>query len=42
MASVGTKARTKAGTKAGYELWNGSVDFGVAAMRNVTAGLVSW
>ena len=29
------------GTKAGYELWSGSVDFGVLATGNVTVEAVS-
>ena len=31
---------TSVGTKAGYELWRGSVDFGVLATGNVTVEVV--
>ena len=39
--SFGDVAVTSVGTKAGYELWSGSVDFGVLATGNVTVEVVS-
>lgn len=34
-------AVTSVGTKAGYDLWSGSLDFGVLATGNVTVEVVS-
>jgi hypothetical protein len=34
-------ALTSVGEKAGYELWSGSVDFGVLATGNVTVEVVN-
>jgi hypothetical protein len=38
--SVDDVAVTSRGTKAGYELWSGSADFGVLATGNVTVEIL--